>query len=246
MQTTAPERAAGASTTRPGAATPRRDLYSHIHKALRLFMTDTLTRVGRLDTGDAGEVAAVLAQTRELLGLCRSHLSHENEFVHSALEARRPGASNRIAGEHVEHLEAIAALEADVAALAAWPGDAAAQRLYRHLARFLAHNLEHMHVEETAHNAALWSLYTDAELADVEQRLVSCIGAAEMSLTLRWMVPALSPAERAAFLGEMQRQMPPEALRGVLDIVRPVLDDTAWGKLARALNVPIAPGLVQR
>ncbi len=225
---------------------PRLDLYAHIHKALRLLMTDTLVRVGKLDIGEPDEVAAVLAQTRALLGLCRSHLSHENEFVHSALEARRPGASGRIADEHVEHLESIAALEADVAALAAWPAEASAQRLYRHLARFLAHNLEHMHVEETTHNAALWALYDDAELAEVQQRLVASIDAAEMALTLRWMVPALSPAERAAFLGELQRQMPPEALRGVLDIVRPVLDDKAWGKLARALNLPIAPGLVLR
>lgn len=237
---------AAPAPARATATPPRLDLYIHIHKGLRLFMTDTLVRVGRLDTADAVEVAAVLDQARELLALCRSHVAHENEFVHSALEARRPGSSGRIAGEHVEHLEAIAALEADVAALAAWPGDAAAQRLYRHLARFLADNLEHMHVEETSHNAALWSLYTDAELADVHQRLVASIDAAEMSLVLRWMVPAMSPAERAAMLGEMQRQMPPEALRGVLDIVRPVLDDTAWGKLARALNVPIAPGLVHR
>lgn len=231
---------------RASATAPRLDLYAHIHKALRLFMTDTLVRVGRLDTADVGEVTTVLAQTRDLLGMCRSHLSHENEFVHSALEARSPGASQRIAGEHLEHLEAIAALEADVAALTAWPGEAAAQRLYRHLARFLADNLDHMHVEETSHNAALWSLYSDAELADVHQRLVASIEPAEMALVLRWMVPALSPAERAAFLGEMQRQMPPEAMRGVLDLVRPVLDDTAWGKLARALNVPIAPGLVLR
>jgi hypothetical protein len=35
-------------------------------------------------------------------------------------------------------------------------------------------------------------------------------------------------------------------MRGVLDTVRPHLDDHAWGKLARALNLPIAPGLTVR
>lgn len=237
------------SSTAPAktvAAAPRVDLYSGIHKALRLFMTETLLRVGRLDTADADELAKTLSQLRSLLELCRSHVAHENEFVHAAIEARRPGASQRIAAEHVEHLDAIAALEAEVAALAALPREPAAQRLYRHLARFVGENFEHMHVEETAHNAALWSLYSDAELNEIHQRILAAVDPAEMGLVLRWMVPAMSPAERAGMLGEMQRQMPPEAMRGVLDTVRPHLDDTAWGKLARALNVPIAPGLTER
>lgn len=227
-------------------AAPRVDLYGGIHKALRLFMTDTLLRVGRLDPTDADELARTLSQLRSLLELCRSHVAHENEFVHAAIEARRPGASQRIAAEHVEHLDAIAALEAEVAALAALPREPAAQRLYRHLARFVGENFEHMHVEETAHNAALWSLYSDAELNEIHQRILAAVDPAEMGLVLRWMVPAMSPAERAGMLGEMQRQMPPEAMRGVLDTVRPHLDDTAWGNLARALNVPIAPGLTER
>ena len=66
-----------------------------------------------------------------------------------------------------------------------------------------------------------------------------------MAVVLRWMVPAMTPAERAAMLGAMQQQVPPEAMRGVLEIVRPHLDDTAWGKLARALGVPAVPGLVE-
>lgn len=228
------------------ATAPRVDLYGGIHKALRLFMADTLSRVGRLDAGDADELAATVAQLRALLELCRSHVAHENEFVHAAIEARRPGASQRIAAEHVEHLDAIAGLEAEVAALAALPREPAAQRLYRHLARFVAENFEHMHLEESSHNATLWSLYSDAELLEIHQRIVAAVEPAEMALVLRWMVPAMSPAERAGMLGEMQRQMPPEAMRGVLEIARAQLDDTAWGKLARALNLPIAPGLTER
>lgn len=237
------------SSTAPAKTTPtapRVDLYGTIHKALRLFMTDTLTRVGRLDSTDADELAATLAQLRALLELCRSHVAHENEFVHAAIEARRPGASQRIAAEHVEHLDAIAGLEAEVAALAALPREPAAQRLYRHLARFVGENFEHMHVEETSHNAALWALYDDAELLEIHQRILAAVDPAEMGLVLRWMVPAMSPAERTGMLGEMQRQMPPEAMRGVLEIARAHLDDKAWGKLARALNVPIAPGLIER
>lgn len=223
---------------------PRVDLYAPIHKALRLFMGDTLARVGRVDVSDAADLAAALHQVEALLEACRSHLSHENQQVHAAIEARRPGVTQRVAAEHEEHLEAIAALGADAAALWALPTAAAAHRLYRHLAVFVGENLVHMNVEETAHNAALWDSCNDAELMDVHQRIMASIEPAEMALVLRWMAPALTPAERAEMLGAMQQQLPPEAMRQVLDIVRANVDDTAWAKLARALGLPPVAGLV--
>lgn len=228
---------------RPPAA-PRLDLYGPIHKGLRLLMADTLSRVGCVDVDDADELAATLAQVQGLLDLCRAHLDHENRFVHTAIEARCPGTTARVAGEHEEHLDAIAALEADAAALRALPGAGAAHRFYRHLSMFVAENLAHMNFEETAHNSALWASHSDAELAEIHQRLVASIAPAEMAATLRWLVPALAPAERATMLGQMQRELPPEAMRGVLDTVRPHLHDRAWGKLARALGIPPVPGLV--
>ena len=225
---------------RTPAAAQRVDLYAGIHKALRLFMGDTLARVGRLDAEDADERVATLAQVDELLVQCRSHVDKENLYVHPAIEARCAGASGDIAAEHAGHLEAIAALEADVMALRALPTAAAAFRLYRRLARFVAENLAHMDVEETALNAALWAAYSDAELADVHHRILAAIDAQEMTRVLRWMVPALTPAERAGMLSAM----PPAVRDGALAVVRPHLDDRAWAKLAHALGLPPVPGLV--
>jgi hypothetical protein len=215
----------------------RLDLYTPIHKALRLFMTDTLQRVGQLDTEDPTEFAATTEQVQALLAQCRAHLAHENQFVHTALEARSPGASARIAGEHDQHLEHIAALEAELAALRALPNALGALRLYRQLALFVADNFEHMHHEETHHNAQLWALYSDAELLEVHERLVASIEPAEMAATVRWLVPAMNPAERAEMLVPMQQQMPPEAMRDLLGIARPHLPPQGWAKLAQALGI---------
>ena len=80
-----------------GAPPPgRRDLYAPIHKALRLFMTRTLSAVGSTDPADAQEVRATLVLLERLLALCEAHLHHENEFVHPALERARklPGTTN--------------------------------------------------------------------------------------------------------------------------------------------------------
>ena len=238
------------ATTTPNAraAVPRVDLYAPIHKALRSFMLDTLLRVGRLDVFDADEVEHTLGQLGALLTQCEKHLQHENEFVHPALEARMPGGAERIAAEHAEHLEAIAALRDETLQLRATPQDrrmAPALRLYRHLALFVADNFQHMHVEETVHNAALWAHYSDAELGALHGRLMASVPPQEMLDTARWMLPALSPVERAGMLNGVKAGAPPQAFEALLGHVRPHLDATAWAKLAPAIGMAPQPGLVQ-
>jgi hemerythrin-like domain-containing protein len=216
-------------------STPARfDLYGPIHKALRLFMTDTLLALGRLDLDDPQDFEAALAQLDALLDAAGHHLQHENDVVHPAIEARSGGTSVRIAGEHREHLEAIAALRTQAAALRAQPEAAAAHRLYRQLAAFVAENFEHMDVEETRHNQALWAAYGDAELQEIEGRILASIGPQEMSQWLRWLIPALNPAQRAQLIGGL----PPAAQAPVLASARSLLGDSAWAKLCRALGQP--------
>ena len=244
--------AATASSTpaspRPAAlrpAAPRHDIYAGIHKGLRAFMAETLVRVGRIDVADAADRDEALAQLEQLLGFCADHLRHENTFIHTAIEARQPAGSAKIAEEHVEHAESIAALREEAAALRAAPEPAAAAlalRLYRHLALFVAENLQHMHIEETAHNALLWQHYGDAELAELEGRLVTSLSPAEKELSARWMLPAATPTERATMLGGMKAELPPEALVGVMAMLRPHLDPAGWAKLARAAGVGEAVG----
>ena len=220
---------------RPTAtAAPRLDLYAPIHKALRSMMSDTLGRIGRVDVTDAEDLRQGLAQLEALLALCESHVHHENDFMHPAIEARRPAGSARIAQEHDEHLQSIAELRDEAAALRSAPSGAQAARalrLYRHLALFVATNFQHMHIEETAHNTALWAHYSDAELMQLHGRLMASIDPREHLTVARWMLPALTPAERAAVVGGMQAEAPPEAFVGLLAHIRPHLDDKAWNQL---------------
>jgi hypothetical protein len=212
--------------------TQRFNIYAPIHKAFRLFMTDTLARLSRLDLGDAQDIAAGLDQLDALLEAACCHLRHENDFIHPAIEACSSGTSERIAAEHREHLEAIEALRAHAAALRACPGPAAAHRLYRQLAAFIAENFEHMDVEETRHNQALWAAYGDAELQAIEGRILASIGPEEMGQWLHWMLLAFSPAERA----QLVAGLPPEVRAPVLSKARQLLDDRAWSKLIQALD----------
>ena len=236
-----------AALTQAQPAAPRMDMYASIHKALRAFMADTLLGLGRMDVDDDLEFAQTCDRVMQLLDLCRAHLHHENQFVHAAMEARQPGSSQNIAGEHLEHEQAITALADGVNHLMACAKSArpaATLALYRQLALFVAHNFEHMREEETAHNRVLWQCYTDAELAGVHDALVASIPPQEMMLVARWMVPYMSPAERTAMLSDMQQHAPAPVLAAVLAQVQPHLTQPEWTKLMRSLGLPVVPGLV--
>jgi hypothetical protein len=62
-----------------------------------------------------------------------------------------------------------------------------------------------------AHNAVLWTRYTDAELAGIHHALVASIPPQEMMYILRWLVPFMNPAERSAMMADMQAHAPAAA-----------------------------------
>lgn len=220
----------------------RFDLYGSIHKALRALMSDTLLSVGRMDSEDDLDLAQTTQQVQQLLEFCNGHLGHENAFVHPAMERRAPGSAARVAQEHEDHVRAITGLAQSVDALLTAPRAQRARQadaLYQQLALFVAENFEHMHVEETEHNAVLWAHYTDAELVEIHDALVATIPPEEMLFTARWLVPFMNPAGRAAMLCDMQAHAPAPVLQAVLDVSRPHLSDREWAKLTRDLGAPV-------
>lgn len=221
------------------AQQPQRfDIYGTIHKALRHAMGQLLLDAGRLDVNDDAARQRLCDEVATFADFCRGHLDHENTYIHPALEARAPGTSQRIAGEHVQHERDIAALHSRVHALAsAGPGErsACAATLYHALALFIAHNLAHMYIEETEHNQLLWQHYSDAEIVGIHDVLVSNVPPVEMGYALRWMIPAMTPQERVLVLGGIRATAPAPAFEGVMTLAREVLDDTAWQCLDREL-----------
>lgn len=221
------------------ASTRRYNLYAIIHKALRAQMSEALTEAGRTDWADVAERAQTLSTVGQLLDACRSHLEHEGQFIHTAMEQRRPGSSTHTATDHRGHLREIAELSALCDTIATTPDAAtrelSAEQLYRKLARFVAENYEHMEVEESANNAVLWAEYSDAEIHAIEHALVASIPPEEMMGTLRWMLPYANHVERSTMLSGMRQQAPAEAFAGVMAMIRPLLRGNDHHKLELAL-----------
>jgi hemerythrin HHE cation binding domain-containing protein len=224
--------------TRDNAARP--DEYRFIHKALRLFMADTLAVVGRLDPADPSDVIDAVKQVQDLLAFCRSHLKHENAFLHPSMEARAPGSSARIANEHVHHDETIDNLAMDAAALEAGSSGparmVAADALYSKLALFIGENFVHMHTEETENNAVIWATHSDQDILAIHRAVMAALTPDEMARGARWMIAALNPPQRAAFLSEIRQSAPLPVFEGLLDLAKAHLSDLEWRKLAQAMT----------
>ncbi|MDH5209409.1 MAG: hemerythrin domain-containing protein [Burkholderiaceae bacterium] len=226
------------------AMTDRYNIYVLIHKGLRAWMCDVLATVGRMDPYDVEDVTAGLGKVRALLAGCESHLLHENEYLHPAIEARCPGGASAAAHDHDHHLRALAALESAVRAAEVADGSAraiAVLRLYRELAVFIAENFEHMHREETENHAALVAHYSETEVFALEQAIVGSLTPEEKMTTMRWMAPSAAPHERAMLLSGLRLNAPRPAFDAVVSLVRPFLTGRDWDKLAVALGpMPVA------
>ena len=225
-------------------AAPRFDPYAAVHKGLRALMADTLIAMGRVDVGNPGEFHRTIDRVVEMLDFCRSHARHENQFLHPAIEMRAPGSTGASAIDHALHEQAIDQLKKTALQL---PETPVAQRtmavleLYRSVALFVAHNLEHLHREETAHNTTLWAHYTDAQIEALHDELVASIEPAQSIFIMRWMLPAMNPAERERLVRRLRATAPPQVVEAVLHAVRDVLEPQAWSVLA-ALPAATANG----
>ena len=221
--------------------TKRFEMYTTVHKGLRAFMADTLTSVGRIDPADAGEVADGIARTRTLIDICRDHLHHENQFIHPAMEARRPGSASVTTNDHVQHEEAFERLEGETIAVERCASVEERQdallKLYRSLSLFSADNFQHMLVEEIDNTQTLWELYTDEQLAAIQSALVATVAPERMVVYLRWMIPSISFLERVEMLSGIRATVPPPAFEQILQIVEGSLSGRDWAKVSSALGV---------
>ena len=67
----------------------RDDLFTHIHKGLRLGLFELTISAGATDWTDPSEVAALEAQWRPLLNFLHSHTRHEDDHILRVLSETR-------------------------------------------------------------------------------------------------------------------------------------------------------------
>lgn len=219
----------------------RYDFYGPIHKGLRFGTCGLLLRLGSQDFTDEADTATLLGELRGHLALAAAHLRHEDEQLHTALEARMPGAARALDAQHREHEVRFAQLARIIAALEEAPAAARmarGQALYLALSAFLAEDLHHMYEEEAVTAPQLWRLFSDAELQAIEMAIIAGLTPAENIGYMRLMLPAMTPQQRAGLLSGMKAGAPAEAFDAVIELAaKPCLPAHDFRRLATDIGL---------
>lgn len=219
--------------------TPTHDLYYAIHKGIRLANARMLIALGQADASDEGELMEVLGALSAHLDLSLSHLTHENDAIHTALEARLPGGAAHAEDDHDDHLASFRELrrmaeEVAMAGAAARSGKLRA--LYQRFALFVADDLKHMHEEETELMPLVAKAFSQDEIMGIEGRIVASIPPAKMVVFLRLILGGATGPERVATVTGMKAAMPAEAFDAIMaGVAGPDWRFGDWAALGRAV-----------
>jgi len=217
--------------------TARFDVYTHVHKGIRVLLFDTVATVGRTDFGREAELPAAIATIRRTLRLTRLHAEHEDREIHPLLHELAPEVAadleathDRFDGIEREIEGCLGRMEGATPELSISLG----RRVHEILGGLVADHLEHMALEESRANRVLWANLTDAELLAVQERVMAAIGSEEMAEWVELMIPAGNLTERAGLVAALQAVMPAEAFDALTAPGRALLGEAGWSETLEA------------
>ncbi len=218
------------------ATANRDDLFTHIHKALRLALFDVTVRCGRTDWTAPDEVADLAGRWRPLLALLRAHTAHEEDHILRILDLYDPATTEAPGDQHGDLDDLLDDLAERFDMIVEQPEPAAGLALYRDLARFVASYLPHLHDEETRVMGRIWECCSDEEIAATRQRFMEEITPDLQATTVEYMLPAIDKASRRDLIAGLAASAPTPVLEKVLQIAKGVLSPADHEELKQAVT----------
>lgn len=217
----------------------RFEIYRPIHKAVRHILFSTASDLGSFDLGDDDSTTQALEGLAKTIALLQEHATHENTFVHPALEDKAPGVVAPFAGNHDDDENVFTELGRLAGEIRSAGGDQRVplrNELYARYNRFLAEYLAHLDREEQVLEKALWDHFTDEELAAIDAAIEHSISPGAMEGYLNAMCVSFSPDELAKILGGMKAFAPPEVTEWALGLAKQATPPAVWAKVSAALS----------
>lgn len=218
----------------------RVDLYWDVHKGLRYELFNLLSHLGRLDVADDEAVEAFRSRIDGICTLLADHAAHEESAVHPLLEAQYAELGAALAADHEALERSMESMRRAVGAIgqadAAGRG-AAGAKAYRVLSAFVGAYVAHMGREEGEAMAALWGLYDDSRLMEVQNQIRGSIAPPRMAAFMSIMIPAMNIEERTTLFAGLRDHAPPEAFAGMCGLAEVVLTDAEWSAVQARVGI---------
>ena len=217
----------------------RYNIFNQIHKALRALLYDTALGIQQTDFVDAAEAEQTLSKLQQLIALFDKHAYHEDNYVLPAIQQFEPSLKEAFEQEHVQdhalgqrltrlmnaYEHAVSTAERTEVGLA----------IHAAYVDFMVFNLNHMAKEENLINAALWKHYTDAQIQNLNNIIVSNIPQEEAAFSSVWMIKSLNNQEIIGWLKQVRSNAPEPAFRALFNIASSELSAQRWGIIQEVL-----------
>lgn len=208
--------------------TPARDDFFHlIHKALRAELFAVAAQAAAVDWTDSQASAALAGRWHTLEGLLHQHSDHEDRHFFALAETKAPGATRILTEQHDLLGQAVDGVS--LALAAAERGQSAGVHL--RIAGFVGAYLPHLEVEERMVMPLLWATCSDAELAATRAGFMADVPPELAALSMRLMLPAIAPSERAHLIRLIRATAPPAVADGTLALASDVLAPDVHARL---------------
>ena len=210
---------------------PRVDLYGAVHKGLRSLLFETAGLVARTEFERPAEAAAAAVAVERLLAFLEEHAEHEDRALQPVLEELAPDLALALREDHARthgrHVD-IARLLARLATATRPERASLGRRLLAAVNALVAVHLVHLDVEEGQANRILWAHRSDAQLLEIQDRILGSIAPERLALWLERILPAAAAGERAGMLATLRRASDEASFAALTAPARRLLGEPAW------------------
>ncbi|HEV8112945.1 MAG TPA: hypothetical protein VGR31_09230 [Planctomycetota bacterium] len=228
----------------------RFDLYTHVHKAVRVLLFDAVEIVGRTDFRRAGEIPALAACVRRMIRLTRGHAEHEDREIHPLVHRLAPEVAadleqghDRFEGVEREIEKLLVRIENPLTS--SDERVSLGRKVHDMIGPLAADHLTHMALEEARVNRLLWAHCGDGEIREIQGRIIAAIPPHEVGEWIELMIGAGCLSERAALLAGMRATVPADVFAGVTAAARASVAESAWSEALQAADA-LGAALVER
>jgi hypothetical protein len=226
----------------------RYNSFNKIHKGLRAMLYETAQRLQQTNLSIREHGEKVIKQLEDVLYLFESHAHNEDHFYNEPLEKINPEIARIFEKEHEEDHRLAKVIHDLIEQWNNQTTDEDREKIGRNLFytfnEFTAFNLYHMNKEELELNAALWKVYSDAEIKATEQSIVQQTPPQKMMMYAKWMIRGVNDNELIHWLGEVKAFAPTEVYAMVLSLAEKELPEERFRAVKNILDRHHEPALI--
>lgn len=218
----------------------RINIFNQIHKGLRAALYETALSLQQADFTSEQEAEESLNKVKEVIMLFDEHANKEDHYILPALAAYEPSVVDAFEKEHLTDIALAGKLSDTVDAfhslLKAGERADAGKKINIDFVEFMVFNLNHMAKEEDIINNLLWRYYSDADLLQIQQRIVQDTPAWLQDFYSKWMLKGINNAEAAMWLRAVERSAPEVVYKTLFAKAEQELSNTRYKKLVETLT----------